>query len=280
MEKQIVSKYENYLIIDRPHNKGNKCLLIFSSNGLDDSDDRNKYEFMNICSSRRIIKFFKRIIFVKDSYFHFYIDGINNNVNCISKLIILLNDLTQGYSVYTAGYSSGGYMALVCGIYMDNVDRVVSLGGIINVLDWHGSYCNYNFADCDAVKKASNDQRQYFDLSNRLNCLRAHSYFVYAGGAKSDQPMINSVKRIKNNKTHVLIFNTSKHGHYNWSYDYKYLFTFSHNKLDKIFDKYKNIIVSRKMFSISLQNPFRYVFNSYLRVFHKIKNVLHIENLV
>lgn len=278
MKNEIVSRYKNYLIIENPNVTDKRCLLIFSSNGLHDSATSDKYEFSNICECRRIRKAFRRIIFVKDSQYCFYINGINDEINNIKKLIDLLKSLTEGYSVCTGGYSSGGYMATLCAIYMDNVERVLSFGGILNVLDWHGSFCDYNFSDNKNVKNATPVQQKYFNLTSKIESINACAYFVYAGFAKSDQPMAQYLTKLDKKNIKVLIFNTKQHGYYNLPSDYKYLFTFKSSIIDKKFLKYKGKIARRKLFSLALQGPVRYLINFFQHQIFRLKRIFYRQN--
>lgn len=260
---------ENYLVIDNPKAKTNCCLLIFSSNGL---KKEKGFEYLNICNSKRIKNHFKRIIFVRDLEYRFYINGINKKINNISKMLKFIGLLTEGYKVYTCGHSSGGYMALLFGMYLKSVDRVLSFGGILNVLDWHGSFNNFDFADFDAVKNASDEQKQYFDLRPFLNCVSCKCYFVYAGKAKADLPMIETLKNVSNPNVSLVSFNSSKHGSYNWSYDFKYLFTLSTKKLDYVFKKSSRYQeCSRIRFSLYLQGPFNFFGNKINQIYMALK---------
>lgn len=247
------------------NNSSKFCLIAFSSNG---ANIEYKYEFENICKSRRIIKSFKKIIFVRDLSRHFYIDGINNELNDIFKITNRLIELTKGMTVRTIGYSAGGYMALLSALLMNNVDRVIAPGAVLNLLEWHGSYNDYNFSDFDVVKDATLDKKKYFNLLPFMHSIEAEIFAFYAALSESDKRIINNFSNEKKGNIHIILYNTTKHGSYCKPLDYKYLLTYKTEKLCKIVSKNETKVVSPSRFSLYLQRWF-YVGNIIAKIVSK-----------
>lgn len=248
--------------------KSRYCLVAFSSNG---EGIENKFEFENICESKRIIKFFNKIIFVRDPKREFYINGIDDEISDVSKLIELVHNLTKGLTIRTIGYSSGGYMSILLSLFLSNIDRVIAPGGVINLLDWHGSYCNYNFSDEKVVKDSLATQRYYFNLTPMLANTNADVFMFYAGKAKSDKLIIEGITNFINCRYYITIFNTNKHGYYCKPSDYKYLLTVTSKKIKKVSIKNDNKIISTLRYSVEIQGIFRFCLNNVIRICRRIK---------
>ena len=115
---------DNYRITETKA-KGNKCIIFFSGNGLYFPNDvetfnekiieKDRYEWENVANFSKIVKSYKKIIFLRDIYKQWYLRGINAQVNTIDKVVDLLHELTETFEVVTCGNSAGGYMALYMG---------------------------------------------------------------------------------------------------------------------------------------------------------------------
>ena len=159
------------------------------------------------------------------------------------------------------GYSSGAYMSLVVSILMSNLKRSICCGPIININLFKGAYHNYNFCDLDCVKNATDEQKKYLDITNDINGGNGKIYGFFAGNSECDKEVIKQIKDNDINKLRYVIFNTKKHGEYCYPFDYKYLLTKSDKKLQIIFNKYKDKMISPLRFSLALQGPFLFAYN-------------------
>ena len=238
--------------------RSNKCLIAFTSNA---NGTEKKFEFENIFNNKKISRNFYKIIFVRDVNRTFYTNGISEKINSVDKLLDFLKFETKGKEIDTIGVSSGGYMAFLLSSYLDNVIRCISLGGMINITTWKGSFQTLNIADSDFVKNSSKEQKKYFDLSKQIMKSKSNIYAFYSGVAKSDVDLMIEVKNNGLDNINIIKFNTKKHGEYCYPFDYKYLLTKSDKKLKKIFTKYKNIVISPLKFSLALQGPFLFAYN-------------------
>ena len=139
----------NFQIINFSNKTDRKriCYVFFSSNGLykDRNDaeiikqmhDNERYEWKFISENKKIKNNSLKIIFLRDIYKAFYIDGINREINTIEKIKDFLIRETSGMDVYICGSSAGAYMALLIGNMLPNTKRVLSLGGIVDLTDWN-----------------------------------------------------------------------------------------------------------------------------------------------
>lgn len=264
-------KETNYKIVDFD-NKSELCLIVFSSNGLYSPNNydqllsvykNTKFEYDKILDNIIIKKYFKRIIFVRDVLRHFYMNGINNKINSVAKTFDLLNKLTEGYKCYTLGNSSGGFVAILAGSYMPNVVRVYSAGGVVDPLNWHGPYFDYNFNELDYVKELDEIQKNDLRLDSIIETYKIPVYSFYACYSKADSNLIEFIDKFHNGNFKNILLKTKNHGDYIWSYDYAYLLTKNENRLNKLFSKCKKPI-SKIRFSIKNQGVVRFI-NNYLK---------------
>lgn len=242
------------------------CLIAISSNGL---KSNKVYEWENIVKNRKF-KNFKKIIFLRDLTFRFFINGINNELNNINKIIDFLRVETKGLKVYTIGISSGGYLAMILGIFLENVERVFSIGGVTNILNWHGSYCDFNFNEFDEVKKANESQEYYFSINKFAKQLHCTIYGVYAIFADADKPLVKDLLDMNSKFIKVVTLNTKKHGDYLSSYDYiEFLFK-GKDQLDRLFDGLENQIISKRKFTYKNLGFFKICITKFDKIRRKI----------
>ena len=260
---------KNLKILDCNYKK-EKCLVCFSSNMPGE-----KYEFENICSSKKIRTFFNKIIFLRDPKFSFYINGIDENLNTADKVIDLIIKITQGLDVYCIGYSSGAYMSMILGCLHQNVKRVFNFGGIINILDWHGAYHNYDYRDLEVVKNATNKQKKFFNIETLLTNSSTRIYSFYAANCQADVSILESLDRLNLSNNQIIKFDTCKHGDYCLPFDYKLLFLKTDKQLDVLFSKFKNRTISPIKFSFALQGPFKLFISFITKWISGIRRRLH-----
>lgn len=78
---------------------------------LEDTIEKNKFEWENIAKSKSILTKYGKMIFVRDMWKQWYINGINQKIDSVEKVIEFLRTETENMRVTTVGNSSGGYMA-------------------------------------------------------------------------------------------------------------------------------------------------------------------------
>ena len=80
--------------------------------------ERDKFEWMNLSTNQDIYNSASTIIFVRDVYKNWCINGINANINTQEKLEDYLRQIVGNREVVTVGSSAGGYMAILFGILL------------------------------------------------------------------------------------------------------------------------------------------------------------------
>ena len=133
----------NYKLIYTGSKTG-RAIVFFSGNGLyypntEENFNRiiiknDRYEWENIACSKRIQRYYDVVIFVRDVYKQWYINGINSSYDSVEKVIDLLKHLTHGFRVTTCGSSAGGYMATLIGAEI-NAERVFALSAQFDIAD-------------------------------------------------------------------------------------------------------------------------------------------------
>lgn len=125
-------KLDNFKVIDNDFVNNNECLVLFSSNALyfPNTDenlqrliDSNKFEWENLTPRN-----YARVIYVRDVYKQWYVNGISDDICSIEKLADFLNGLIKGYNTRFVGSSAGGYAAVLFG-HLCGANVVLSISG-------------------------------------------------------------------------------------------------------------------------------------------------------
>ena len=159
---------DNYKLI-RTGNKTGRAIIFFSSNGLYPNTEQefteiitknDRYEWENIATDKRIMKYYELIIFIRDIYKQWHITGINARINNVEKMADFLKDLTASLEVTTCGSSSGGYAAVLFAHFL-KAERFFSISGQFSIK--HQISSESPFVLMNASNPAIN---KYYDISN------------------------------------------------------------------------------------------------------------------
>ena len=192
---------DNYKVIDNECS-GNKCIVFFSAIAFyfasSDAEakqlliDDDIYEWQNIAKSKMIKNYYSRVIFVRDVLKNWYIRGINNRVNTQDKVCELLQNITEGYEVYTCGSSAGGYGAVLYGCLL-NAKAIYSFSGqfdiSVNNKYWNNVFLNDN---------GKNNDYKYFNLIDLVRDFKNMIFYFYPQSVKDkyDYELISGEKAV------------------------------------------------------------------------------------
>ncbi len=244
----VLEEYKKENIrVENTGEKTGKAIIFFSSNGIyypetEDSFrksivEKDRYEFENISRDEKIQKEFELIIFVRDVYKQWYVNGINERVNSVDKLCEYLQDITKGYLVTTCGLSAGGYLSMLIG-NMINADKIFSFSGQFYL--WNELTSAPLLRENQSIESKS----KYYDISNLIS----RGYYFYP--AKVDVDIFQS-SFVKNNEgIKKLPINQEWHGSTVAPECYVYILTMSRDEVDCFFEALKGkAMVSRKQIS-------------------------------
>lgn len=237
--------FENKMIYDAYCSKDNycykdfnsnsrRCLIFFASNALyypdEEAEFRKKiiqadhYEGMNISKNIRIKEYFGRIIWVRDLYKSWYVAGISSYYNSVDKVCELLESITKGYEVYTAGASAGGYMAVIAGIKL-KAKAVYNLSG------------QYTFFLCGAQKrelvqfyKNNKERNRYYDIAD-MTLSDVPILYFYPGGSEEDRKQAAYVHERNEKNIYYFCIKRNQHGNPVFGRNLIYILTMDHKKL-------------------------------------------------
>lgn len=268
---------QNYKIINF-NNKKKICYVFFSSNGiinnnktLDDVIDKDYYEFSSVINAKKIKQKASKIILLRDLELNFYVNGINCNINSIEKILDFLRKETIGFNVIAVGYSAGGYMATICGLFLPNVARVFSFGGVFNLYTWKGSHLETSYSmNKSLIANAENDiKRKYYNIIPYIESnegINTIFYCVYSVGSNSDTKVLKELDEFNIPTNFIFIrMNSKKHGGELSFYDYVALLQKPLNK--KLSFSYQ--CYSKQIFSIKIQGLFGYLINLFKTKLYK-----------
>ena len=250
------------------NNNSDLCFVFFSSNGLINGKktkeyiiENDYYEFINICNNPKIRNISSKILLLRDLELNFYVNGINEAINSIDKMIELIKVNTKNKHIIAAGYSGGGYMAILISLFLDNVIKVFSFGGVLNLYSWKGSLNDTSFLENTSLVEASKilSKSKYFNLLPFLS-RRCHPsiFHFYGNKSKSDLLVLEEFKNYQDDKIFFIGVDSDKHGGLLNYFDYISIFTSKDSKMIKL-SKYKHL--SRKMLSMKMQGLLNYLMN-------------------
>lgn len=285
MDINIISqqyKKDNYRIIKTKGDK-KKCIIFCSSNGLVKGNDDNltnfynqivindRYEWENIATNSSIHKKYGTILFLRDIYERFYVNGINERINNIDLIIELLSNIVGGKSLTIVGYSAGGYLACLLGIRL-KAERIFAFGGVVNLYTWGGSNDDYTYKDNKVLvaNEIYPQKRKYYNIAKLISQSSVPIYYYYSGKCVPDCRQYDEIK----NHGHVrgIAINSNKHGSTVYPVNYIDMFLLENEKLDFINNSFKDKeLVDKVEYSIKISG-YTKTYKAVLK--EKIKKIL------
>ena len=183
---EVYEKDDNFIVTEGEGKE--EVWIFFSGNGLyfpnDESTfrkvviEQNRYEWTFV--ARCVRKRAKKIIFVRDVYKRWYLDGINASCDTPDKVAELLKREAAGAPVVTVGNSAGAYMALLIGTILEAK----------YVYAFNPQVC-LSFVDKDdhplVHSYEGTEKGSYFDLSDKINESPSTIFFFYAAENEDDK---------------------------------------------------------------------------------------------
>lgn len=210
--KQVYRNNDNYLIEYNEANMAkNICAIYFSSNDIYFPNnenvfrkrivEKNAYEWFGT----RIEKAYKHI-FVRDIQKQWYLEGINENINGITKLVELLKEETNGLEIVTIGSSAGGYASVLFGTQL-NASKILTFNGQFEI----GTLLISSKQETNPLlfKYADTSLYRYYDLKQVVKFSNNIFYFLSRNSAWD----IVQFKHIKDiDQLNIISFKTAHHG--------------------------------------------------------------------
>lgn len=254
LRKDIYEK-DNYkeVLVDAHKNV---CYIFFSSNAIFFPDtkesfyesiiERDRYEWENICKSKEIIEKAGKILFIRDIYKSFYVQGINSSINSIDKLIQFIEEKTNGYKVIVVGNSAGGYMAMLIG-WLIGAQSVFCFAGQVSLFEADNVLERYTLL---RKYKYELEYNKYFDIRKYHNP-NVEVFYFYAAKCENDLIQKKLCDELVN--VHKMGFDSKKHGITMYSANMPYVLSRNNEKLNLLFRKYGEKTVSREVFYVHTQ---------------------------
>lgn len=250
-------KLDNYKVIDNEEVKNNLCLVCFSSNGLyypnnskelSDIINNDRYEWYSVIEK----KFYKRVIFIRDIYKQWYLNGINNEISSVDALSYFLKEKTKGFDTTYIGSSAGGYAAVLFG-GMCNANKIISFSGQFNLEE-------------ERTDSERNSILSKNITENNVDLSFCNYEVFYVGPSKSKQDKYQH-QFIKNNQyVKSILVASSHHGVPLLPFSLNKFIRCNANKLRELEKKEYNIILLSLRFFDS-KDFYRYARSKYKKLF-------------
>lgn len=272
---------DNYLIELNQNSNNNNCIIYFSSNGLYYPNTEkaftriiiknNRFEWKN----RNKVKDAKKNIFVRDVFKQFYLNGINNKINSIEKLLDFLKYETEGMKITTIGGSGGGYAAVLFGILL-NANRIFNFSGQFSLLPILKERAEH-YELYPLLFQYQHDRRinKYYDLIELIRNSKMPIFYFLPGNCNFDLVQKELVQEFRN----IYIYRTLSKTHGTTIHDFNKLdiLEMSSNSIIKELAIFRDKKVSRLKFSLKvsgLKKTLRYYLKAEIRYLFQVLKFL------
>lgn len=246
----IFESEDNYIVENASDTK-ESVIIFFSGNGLyyPNSDEEfktrilneNRYEWRNLN-----IENVDRKIFVRDIKKTWYVNGINETLDSIEKVVEKLKELIRGYrQTICIGNSAGGYAAVLFGC-MIGAQYIFSISGQFSI--WEET----SFPQNKILNLAKDNPSisRYFDLRSIVSATQSKIIYIFPILCAEDAAQYEMIKSEPN--VQVIAFSSSAHGVCAYPFDYKKLLSLPAKDIERFVSRVQGKTWNRLSFSINL----------------------------
>ena len=187
-------------------------IYILTPDQLEDIIEKNKFEWENIARSKSVLTKYGKIIFVRDMCKQWYINGINQKIDSVEKVIEFLRTETENMRVTTVGNSSGGYMATLVAQKL-NAKMAYCISGQFDIADQINRQ--------PVVRKAAKENYKYINIVKTITSTTV--IYLYPALCEWDKQQAGLVNN--NNFVISIPFSNSKHGETCYGFNFPYILT-------------------------------------------------------
>lgn len=255
--EQLKAQYRqnNYKVIER--SESGLCYIFCSSNGIYDPDSefyqtvvvRDRYEWGHIAGSVEVQNKAARIIFIRDIYKSFYVEGINTEINSVDRLCSFLKEKTQGMKVVTCGISTGGYIATIIGLYL-GAERVYNFGG-----QW--IIRKEIIEQYPMLRKHEKDSAytRYYDIRSLVE--GDHDtpiFYFYSALHGNDKKQVELLQETNYRGVYIFAMKSEIHGWLLYDSCYRHLLTMEKEQIIDVCDRYRSKLISQDQICFDLMD--------------------------
>lgn len=189
-------------LIEKGIENSDLTVIYFASNGIyfpnndetfkNEIIEKNKFEFFQ----RRIVNA-KEHIYVRDILKHFYVRGINKELDSANKLYEFLKERTKGQKIITVGSSAGGYAAVLFGLLL-NAECIFTFSGIFDIRKNFLNEEQWNKYKLLSLYDNYEPINKYFNIVEKIEESNIPIFYLFPTGNHKDMIQYNLVKDFKN----------------------------------------------------------------------------------
>ncbi|MEM7066400.1 MAG: hypothetical protein AAF572_24935 [Cyanobacteria bacterium P01_B01_bin.77] len=243
---KVLKKYQylnNYQIEDRIDDStiDNLCVIYCSSHGI--YPDRKSAFYKAIVQEdryewkRNMIKTAKKSIFVRDLKKQWYLEGINQSVNSLSKLLDFLKKETTGMRLICIGNSAGGYLATLLGCEL-RASHVFSFSGQFSLYHYLNKEKSRVMNPILLKYEETQIAKSFYSLTAIIESSQVPIFYFYPLGSQSDINQVLTIEGVTN--IYKIPFNLSEHGKTCWPINFSPLFKVDVFELKKLSEKFRD----------------------------------------
>lgn len=247
---EIWSNKENYEIVHTNGKKG-KVIVFFSGHGLYYPNTyeefnkavviNNKFEWNKIARNPRITTIAEEIVFVRDVYKVWCINGINASVNSQDRLASFLQKIVGDRELITVGSSAGGYMAILFGCLLNAV-AIYAFSPQVNLHEYNKDHIIDYYADY----VNNSDVYKYMNLKPLIDNYKGDLFYWYPAKCTEDIRQYKAVSMCSN----IVFFamDQTEHGATLWGESIIRSLELSEDRLKLLSKQYANKIISPRVY--------------------------------
>ena len=218
------------------------------------------YEWQNVARSPYIKKKAGLILFIRDIYMQFYVEGINRNINSVDALVEFVKSKTKGYDVICCGSSAGGYIAALVGSKI-HCRFVLSKSGQFSLYSWGGVERK------PLLKKHLDEKRynRYYDIVSLIKKSKVPIFYFYAYMNEHDLQQYNEISRCGN--VFCFAFQSDEHAVTCRGEDFPLILSKDVRTLKKLCRKCKGKVLSQTGFEVKLMGVHGFLWQKFYSLF-------------
>lgn len=275
--QQVYTTNCNYKITHSDNINNGRCFIFFSGHGIFHPETEEEFIKTIIVNDRyewntHKPNHFSKIIQIRDVKKSWYLDGINQELNSINKVLEFLEENTKGLEIICAGNSAGGYAATLFGSLL-KASHIFSFSGTFNLFKvpkpWQKDSAIYKY-------KNLIEYAELYDLRTIINQRRVPIYYFCPIFVEKDIIQYNLVQNIESIKSFV--FASASHGVTCLRINFPNLLDMDLIQLEKLHQQYQDKIIDDFLFSFGVSGipkSIKYLMDSRNRylIKSKLKNL-------
>lgn len=203
--------------------------------------ENDRFEWENIAKGAGIQSKASRIIYIRDVYKNWCINGINSKINTSEKLVKMLKDLAEGRDIITVGSSAGGYMSVLYGCLL-NAKAIYTFSPQIPLLEYDNWHPIKYFDEYKSSGTVALDLREF------MATYKGKLFYITPYYCPEDKAQLDLVNEMEFPSIKKFIVDENRHGYTFYGVSIERLLAMDMQALEKLSEHYRGRIIKPSHF--------------------------------